>query len=213
MTHHEPLPPPDKRPPWGLIVTFLVVLALGTFCWRNRPGKWLPSMEGKTQLTQSVVVQRVQSVAKLVTSETTVRDVVMYENRRLGSTKRSLMVVTGKILAGIDLAGAADSANVKIEHAERRITVVLPPAKILAVTITDLKTYDESSGLLNPFRPADRDEIQRRVREQLEKTASELDILPHADSSAKELLKTLFTTDGYEVRVVRDLKPFSKPEG
>ncbi|MBA3560141.1 MAG: DUF4230 domain-containing protein [Gemmatimonadaceae bacterium] len=213
MTHHEPLPPPDKRPPWRFIGITLALLVMATFCWRNRPGKWLPSLEGKTQLTQSVVVQRVESVAKLVTSETTVRDVVMYENKRLGSTKRSLMVVTGKILAGIDLAGDGDSANVRIDHAERSITVVLPPAKVLAVTITDLKTYDESSGLLNPFRPADRDEIQRRVREQLEKTAKELDILAHADSSAKELLKALFTTDGYEVRVVRDLKPFSRPEG
>ena len=103
-----------------------------------------------------MVVERVRAVAQLVTSETTVRDVVVYENRRLGSTKRSLVVVTGKVMAGIDLDSGT---QVDVDQRERRVHVVLPPAKVLGVEVTQLRTYDERNGLWNPFRPADRDTI------------------------------------------------------
>ena len=54
-------------------------------------------------MDHGVIVERTRAVARLVTSETTLRDVVVYQNRLLGSTKRSLVVVTGKVLSGFDL--------------------------------------------------------------------------------------------------------------
>jgi hypothetical protein len=153
----------------------------------------------KTTVTQSVVVEKVEAVAKLVSSESTLRDVVIYEDSWFGSTKRSLVVVTGKILAGINLEGGAE---VNVDDKVRRITITLPQASILAIEITELKTYDEQRGLWNSFEPADRDKIFALAREKLENSSRELKITEHANQSAKRFLETMFNADGYTAEVV-----------
>ena len=130
----------------------------------------------------------------------TLRDVVVYEQTRYASTKRALIVVTGRVAAGIDLEHGAD---VRIDSATRVITVTLPPAEVMSVDVLNVKTYDESSGLLNPFRPEDRDRIQQLVRAQLTTAARESGILTHADQSAAKVLTELLGRDGYRVEIVR----------
>ena len=95
----------------------------------------------------------------------------------LGSTKRSLVVVTGKVMAGIDLDAGT---SVDVDHDTHRIRIVLPRAKVLGVEVTQLRTYDERSGLWNLFRPADRDTIYQLAREQLVSAAGELGVTAHA---------------------------------
>jgi hypothetical protein len=153
---------------------------------------------GETTVTQGVVVERMQAVARLVSSETSVRDVVIYQNRRLGSTKRSLVVVTGKVLAGIDLD---EGTQVDIDHTARRVNIVLPPARVLGIEVTQLRTYDERNGLWNPFRPEDRDTIYHLARDQLSAAAGELGVTAHAEESARRLLGALVNPDGYMVEV------------
>jgi hypothetical protein len=68
--------------------------------------------------------------------------------------------------------------------------------------VTDLKTYDERSGLWNPFRPADRDAIFRLAREQLVKSAGEVELARHTEDSARRLLEALVSADGYTTEVV-----------
>jgi hypothetical protein len=160
--------------------------------------------DGQTTVTQGVVVEQMRAVAKLVTSETTVRDVVVYQNRRLGSTKRSLVVVTGTILAGIDLDAGT---QVDIDHRLRQVHIVLPPAKVVGVEVTQLRTYDERSGLWNPFRPEDRDTIYHLARNQLVGAAGELGVTAHAQESARRLLGALIHADGYTVDVIFSAQP------
>lgn len=149
-------------------------------------------------ITHDVVVNQVKNVAKLVSSEATVRDVVSYQNTWYGSTKRSLVVVTGRLLAGIDLK---DNPDVRIDNAARRISIRIPPAKLIAVEIRDMHTYDERGGLWNPFTPDDRDAIQRQARAQLMAAGSQMDLLKHANDSAVEMLRMLLAKDGYAVDV------------
>jgi hypothetical protein len=152
----------------------------------------------ESRVTHDVVVSQIQAVAKLVSSEAMVRDVVTYENRWYGSTKRSLVVVTGKLMAGIDLS---DNPQVKIDDTSKTISIVLPPAKLIGVEITDMRTYDERGGLWNPFRPADRDAIQRMARAQLASAGQQVALLRHANESAAEMLRMLLARDGYTVQV------------
>jgi hypothetical protein len=147
---------------------------------------------------QSVIVERTRAVARLVTSETTLRDVVVYQNRLLGSTKRSLVVVTGKVLSGFDLDRGTE---VEVDHEAKVVHVVLPPAAVLGVEITDLRTYDEQRGLWNPFRPADRDSIFHLAREQLVRSAGEVELARHTEESARRLLEALVSADGYRTEV------------
>jgi len=161
---------------------------------------------GRTSISHSVVVARMEAVSKLVTSETAIRDVVIYQNTRLGSTKRALVVVTGKALVGLDLAR---NTGIDIDETARHITIRVPRAELVGIDITELRTYDERRGLWNPFRPADRDTILQLARERLRAAAGDLAVREHAEESARRLLTGLFAPDGYTVDVI--FEPFLAP--
>ncbi len=183
--------------PVAAIFLLCLGLALATYraSWPSLP---FFDRTGETKVSHDLVVEKVHSVAKLLTSETTVRDVVVYENTWLHSTKRSLVVVTGKILAGVDLQ---KGSAVQIDDVAKTITVTLPPAEVLAVEVLTMRTYDERDGLWNAFTPADRDAMQAQVRGQLQRAGAEMGVVEHADKSAKLLLETLLATHGYQVTV------------
>lgn len=192
--------PPRAGPVIGAgaaIMLAAVVLLLGVgYCG----SKLVPgfAVRNETSVSHDVVVSELRAVAKLVSSEATVRDVVTYENTWYGSTKRSLVVVTGRLTAGIDLG---DSSDVKIDHDAKKISIVIPPARLMGVEVLDMKTYDERGGLWNPFRPSDRDAIQKQVRAQLAAAGQQVELLRHANSSAVRILQMLLTRDGYTVDV------------
>ena len=193
----------DERSVGRVVPGVLAIVALIVFVWlggraTHTVGRLLPG-RGTTTVDHGVIVERTREVARLVTSETTLRDVVVYQNRMLGSTKRSLVVVTGKVLSGFDLDRGTE---VRVDHEARVVRVVLPPAAVLAVEVTELKTYDEQRGLWNPFRPADRDTIFRLAREQLVKSAGEVELARHTQESARRLLPTLVNVEGYTTEVV-----------
>ena len=195
---------PRRRPPAATIVFVLLLLGGALALITTAIGHLVPATRaltdahGQTTVTQGVVVEQMRAVSKLVSSETTVRDVVVYQNRRLGSTKRSLVVVTGKVLAGIDLD---KGSQVHIDNSAHRVDIVLPPAQVVAVEVTQLRTYDERSGLWNPFRPEDRDTIYDLARSQLVNAAGELGVTSHAEESARRLLSAMIHPEGYTVDV------------
>ena len=189
-----------RRPRWPLLLA-LLLFALAVLVGRgvsHTAGRFQRLTAGETTVTQAVVVEQTRAVARLVTSETVLRDVVTYENRRLGSTKRSLVVVTGKVLTGFDLDRGLE---VTVDHPSRRIRITLPPPSVQAVEITDLKTYDEQRGLWNPFRPSDRDTVFALARRQLVATAGEVELARHAEESARRLLEATVRAEGYVTEV------------
>ncbi len=181
----------------GVIVVILALVALTRIVGGAR--MLLGDMRGRTTMSQDIVIEQVRAVAQLVSSEMTVRDVVTFENTRYGSTKRALIVVTGKILAGIDLE---EGTEVRIDSSARRITIMLPEARVLAVDIVQLRTYDEQRGLWNPFLPEDRDAIYQDVRRQLHSAAADMGLVKRANESAARMLETMFSVDGFTAEVV-----------
>src|SRR4029079_5668243 len=141
-----------------------------------------------------VVVSQMQTVAKLVSTEATVRDIVVYQNTWYGSTKRSLVVVTGKLLVGRDLR---DNPDVSSDQSKNLISIRIPPAKLIGVEITDMRPYDEHGGLWNPFRPEDRECFHRQDRAQLSAAGNKVELLRHANESAVTMLRMLLARDGY----------------
>jgi hypothetical protein len=201
-------PPPPARSSCGytLLLLALFGLALSYVATIAIRRAVFPrdAAAGRTTISQAVIVEQTRAVARLVTSETTLRDVVIYQNRRLGSTKRSLVVVTGKVHVGFDLDRGL---RVDVDHPARRVHVVLPAPAVLGVEITELKTYDEQRGLWNPFRPADRDSIFGIARRQLVETAGELALAGHAEESARRLVPSLVQAEGYTTEVTFAPRP------
>jgi hypothetical protein len=203
MTSSDQRPVPELRMPRRIfgagaalaVVALLILITFGYCASQLTPGSFFGKAD-TTTVTHDLVIQQVRAVAKLVSSEATVRDVIVYENTWYGSTKRSLVVVTGRLLAGIDLR---DNPDVTIDHQNKRIVIRIPPAKLIAVEITDMRTYDERGGLWNPFTREDRDAIQRQARTQLLAAGNQLELLRHANESATEMLRMLLAKDGYTV--------------
>ena len=195
---------------WGMIVVALAVAAVLALALVRRATGAVGRIGAAKPpvITQDVVAVRLREVARLVASEMTLRDVVTYRQTRLGSTKRALLVVTARVSAGIDM----ERATVRIDSAARRISVTLPSAQVFGVDVIRTQTYDEQAGLLNPFRPADRDLMQQRVRAQLIVSAQRSGILEHADESAARIIRTLFAVDGYTVDVGRPVG-LQRPSG
>jgi hypothetical protein len=179
------------------IIALLILVAFGYCASKLVPGAFLGRNNGTT-ITNDIVVSQIRAVAKLVSSEATVRDVIVYENTWYGSTKRSLVVVTGRLLAGIDLK---DNPDVSIDGAHKRITIRIPHAKLIALEVRDMHTYDERGGLWNPFTAEDRDAIQSQARAQLTAAGTQMDLIRHANESAVQLLTMLLGKDGYTVDV------------
>lgn len=190
----------SRRPAWPLLLA-LLLFALAVVVGRvvSRTAGALDRLTGgRSSVDQAVVVEQTRAVARLVTTETGVRDVVVYENSRLGSTKRSLVVVTGKVLTGFDLDRGTE---VSVDRPARRIHITLPEPEVLAVEVTELRTYDEQSGLWNPFRPSDRDSIFALARRQLVRAAGEIELAQHAEDSARRLLRAMVQVEGYTTEV------------
>lgn len=200
-----------RRPTWPLLLS-LLLFAVAVIVGRAvvRGGSSLKHLTGggETAVSQAVIVEQTRAVARLVTSETVLRDIVTYENRRLGSTKRSLVVVTGRVLTGFDLDRGT---QVTVDRPSRRIRITLPPAAVQGVEITELKTYDEQRGLWNPFQPSDRDTIFALARRQLVATAGEVALAGHAEESARRLLEATVRADGYTTEVTFAERP-AEPE-
>ena len=197
MMEREPQNTSDLRAvaPWLAIGGVLIALLAGIVVWQQFAR--FPALS-KSTVTHSLVMQQIQNVAKLVTSEALMRDVVVFEDTWLGSTKRSLIVVTAKVTAGINLE---KDASASINDQTKVIQITLPEAKILGVEITEMKTYDEQRGLWNPFEAADRDKIYQQARNQFLQAAQQSELTKRADENAERILKTLLSRDGYSVEV------------
>ena len=187
---------------WGLVIVVLLTVAgVGWAAVQRVRGVSAGLLQpAPPQISHELVVERLREVSKLVATEMTLRDVVTYEQTRFGSTKQALLVVTGRVAAGVDLERGAE---VRIDSAARRITVTLPPAQLLSVDVLNVVTYDERGGLLNPFGAEDRDAIGRRVRSQLMFAARQSGILQHADESAARAVQQLLGQAGYTVEIRR----------
>ena len=194
----------------GLIAIALLMVAGGAVIALRAPSGALNRI-GRTAppaISHEIVLERLRDVAKLVANEMTLRDVVIYEQTRFRSTKRALLVVTGRVSAGINLR----RAEVQIDSGAKKILVTLPAAEILAIEVLNVTTYDERSGILNPFTPDDRDLIQRRIRTQLGQAARNSGILEHADRSAVAALRDFLKIEGYTVEVRRPIE-LQQPTG
>jgi Protein of unknown function (DUF4230) len=178
----------------GLGAAFLLVIILAQRVLVPTP----PAARSQPRISDQLILERVQAVSKLVSSETFIRDVVTYQNTFYGSTKKSLVVVTGKVLAGVVIDS---TVHVHVNDEAKTISLDIPHARVLDVVVTHMQTYDERSGLWNPFRPSDRDSIFNHVRGQLAHTADDMGVVGHADSSALALFQTLLTVPGYTVNV------------
>jgi hypothetical protein len=153
------------------------------------------------------IVAQVQRLNELATVRFTVQRIVDLEERATPvGAERILLIVQAHLRAGVDLA-ALRPEDVQVE--DGRVTLRLPPAKLLDAAIDDgaTRVWDRQKTWWTPWVPYSKDLEQRARLQGLEaarKAAIDMEILRQAERNAAESIRGLLGLAGIgDVRVLR----------
>jgi len=152
-----------------------------------------------------IIVEGIRKVCKLATIEISLAD---YARRTVPKTvdlpfthePEAFLFYSGVVAAGFDVCD--EPARIDVDHAARTVRVVLPPPKILSLDIKRFETINERSGFLNAIAPADRNGWYGEAREALTRAALSQDVLPRAETHARELFTEIVSRWGYRLTLV-----------
>jgi hypothetical protein len=153
--------------------------------------------------TGPVVVEGIQDLNQLATVRWTESVPITRESggnalERLFSGEKVLLLATGEVEAGVDLAQLTED-DVRVEG--ETVTIRLPGPRILSTGLDEEATrvYDRDLSPLN-LRPDDAlvEEARAGAVAEIERAARENGILEAAEINAEESLRAFVTTLGFE---------------
>lgn len=164
----------------GLVLFFLLGLWVSRYVYH-----WADLQKEETS---EVLLERVQTVAKLITVEgyfSEVYDYKDYYGYNLSLfRKKALIRVKAKVSVGYDLS----QVEFKARPDEKVIIVSnLPDPEILSID-HDLDYYDISEGVFNSFSPQDYTQLNQRAKQYIEERAKESDLLQSAQNQGEQIL-------------------------
>lgn len=169
----------------ALIITFIT----GTWVKCN----YFPSEETaiKKEVNATVLLNRIESVAKLITVEGYFSEVYDYKDYWKYDyspfQKQALIRIKGKVSVGYDFK------KMKFESRpnEKKIVITnLADPEILAID-HDLDYYDISEGTFNSFTEADYNLINKNAKEKIREAANQSDLKMTAEKEALEMYKIM----------------------
>jgi len=193
----------------ALLIVLLGVglgVALSTSSMMSRipvVGPLLFENEPARTTTGPVVVEGVQDLDQLATVRWTESVPVTRESggtelERIFSGERVLLIATGEVEAGVNLA---DIGKDDVRVSGDTVTIRLPEPEILSTSLDEEKTrvYDRDFSPLN-VRPDDDlvEEARARAVEKVEGAARENGILDTAEQNAEDSIRAFVTTLGFE---------------
>lgn len=206
------------------LVTLLIAGFIGAaiflgFSWNKQNENTV-----KVTLDKTVIVQKVQNIAKLQTIEMTVqRDLKVeldagglsfFGTEVFNDKATTEYAVTGSIIAGVDLKNLQPD-QVVLENDSKKLTITLPASQILAININEDKTKiinQDFTALFNikNLSPSRRQEMQDLMQRQALKQSKEAlrdgactdNILDKANQNAKDIIKNLFLFADLEAVIV-----------
>ena len=196
-----------------LVLAFVIVVlsvalgvGIGRFDFMARVpvvGPFLFEEQPARSTTGPVVVEGIQDLNQLATvrwreSVIVTRKSGGTELEQLVSGERVLLVATGDVEAGVNLADL-DRDDVRVDG--ETVTIRLPEPEILSVSLDEDETgvYDRDLGLLN-IRPDDElaEEARDVAVDRLEQAARDEDILDQAKQNAENGIRAFVTSLGFE---------------
>lgn len=153
--------------------------------------------------TGPVVVEGIQELDQLATVRWRESVVVTRESggtqlERFLAGERVLLVATGDVEAGVDLAQIGED-DVRVDG--ESVTIRLPEPEVLSASLDEERTrvYDRDFGILN-LRPDDAlaEEARAAAVERIEEAARDEEILEEAEQNAEDSIRAFVTTLGFE---------------
>ncbi|UII81034.1 DUF4230 domain-containing protein [Flagellimonas sp. CMM7] len=155
-----------------------------------------------TKQQSTVLLDKIQSVCKLISVEGDFAEIYHYENTKegfmslLSSKKKALIVVKAKAHIGYDLK----KLNLKADNENKRIILAdFPEPEILSIE-PDLQFYDIKNGLFNSFSPDDLTKLNVEAKEHIKQKIPESGLMITARKEALQavlLVEKIVETIGW----------------
>lgn len=145
----------------------------------------------------SVLLEKIQAVAKLTTVEGTFSEVYNYSEYQGYFTflwdKKVLVRVRATVAAGYDL----EQLHLEADPLTKTIRMsALPEPQILSIDHT-LDYYDISEGIFETFAPEDYNRINQRAKDMIREQAEKSNLLPAAREQAAKMIDLIrFMVEG-----------------
>jgi hypothetical protein len=189
----------------GLLLALLAVPAavrhVGT-SMRNRISMAFLGRHDTFDISQPTVVASIQRLARLESVVYTMDKVVEGDrtNEYLPdflTGDKLLLIVHGQAVAGVDLS-KVQASNVEVDG--RSVTVTMPAAELLSVSLDNSKTrvYSRDTGLLVPADPNLETETREKAEAELRQAALASGILTTAEGNARATLTTMLHSLGFQ---------------
>ncbi|MEM7483872.1 MAG: DUF4230 domain-containing protein [Bacteroidota bacterium] len=139
-----------------------------------------------TKQQSTVLLDKIQSVCKLVSVEGDFAEIYHYENTKerfmslLSSKKKALIVVKAKAHIGYDLK----KLDLKADNKNKRIILAnFPEPEVLSIE-PDLQFYDIKNGLFNSFSPDDLTKLNMEAKDHIKQKIPESGLMATAKKEA-----------------------------
>ena len=183
------------------LLGFIVVFGFGVLLTRYY---FTLKIEEKIEENSTVLLEKIQTVAKLITVEGYFSEVYNYKDYWGYDwgifRKKALMRVKAKVSVGFDLS------KMKIEAIEEEKLVIisqLPQAEILSID-HDMDYYDLKEGTFNSFTEQDYNKLQENAKKYIEAKARESELFDEAQAQGNQMIDLIaFITEaaGWTIKV------------
>ncbi|MBK6947525.1 MAG: DUF4230 domain-containing protein [Haliscomenobacter sp.] len=170
----------------------------------------------KTEEDATVLLEKIQTVAKLVTVEGYFSELYNYKDYYAYDwwifRKKAILRVKAKVSAGYDLSGLAFDVQ-----PEQNLIVIrnIPDTPQIISIDHQLDYYDISEGTFNSFSETDYNKINKNAKTFIEEKARQSDLLPKAKEQGiemLELIRFMAESAGWKVQMDRFQEPVKSSE-
>jgi hypothetical protein len=149
--------------------------------------------KNKTHEESVILLERIRNVSKLITVESDFSEIMHYSDAKnvllnlVSSHKKAIVLANSKVMVGFDMKKMLLDAN-----PDKKIVTIthFPAPQVLSIE-TDVEYYDVSNGLFNRFAASDLTELNKKVKENIEKKIPDSGVLATAQNKALETVRMI----------------------
>jgi hypothetical protein len=189
----------------GIVLTLVAVgAALWAFAGLSlyEVGGILHGGQVHIRVDQPTVVRQIRALQRVETASYTMDKIISGERENpilpnFLAGDRLLLIAHGEVIAGLDLS-KLQPGDVQVHG--RTVSIHLPAAEIFTTTIDNAKTrvYSRDTGLFSSPDPNLEGDVRAEAEHQLQAAALQDGILKTAETNAKQTLKSVLTSLGFE---------------
>lgn len=143
---------------------------------------------------QSVILlEKIRNVSKLITIESDFTEILHHQDSKnlflnlFKSDKKAIVLANSKVMVGFDMK----QLKIKPYPKSKRLELTyFPPPQVMSIE-TQLDYYDISNGLFNKFEATDLTQLNKKVRENIERKIPQSGILNTAQEKALDTIKMI----------------------